>query len=93
MQMVIKQQVKKDVIINEITIMKESHHPNIVNYIDSYILEGTLWVSVCVIKYLLILCVRSCVCACGCACGLCDGASSCKCLCACSHHPQLSQLH
>jgi len=43
-QMVIKAQVKKDVILNEITIMKESHHPNIVNYVDSYILEGTLWV-------------------------------------------------
>lgn len=42
--MVIKAQVKKDVILNEITIMKESHHPNIVNYVDSYILEGTLWV-------------------------------------------------
>lgn len=37
-------QVKQDIIINEIQIMKESHHASIVNYIDSYIVEGTLWV-------------------------------------------------
>lgn len=37
-------QVKPDIIINEIQIMKESHHHAIVNYIDSYIVEGTLWV-------------------------------------------------
>jgi len=42
--MVVKQQVKKDVITNEIMIMKDSHHPNIVNYIDSYLVDGTLWV-------------------------------------------------
>jgi len=44
-QMVIAQQVKKEILINEITIMKESHHHGIVNYIDSYIVGGTtLWV-------------------------------------------------
>lgn len=37
-------QVKQDIIINEIQIMKDSHHHAIVNYIDSYIVEGTLWV-------------------------------------------------
>jgi serine/threonine protein kinase len=36
--------VKQDIIINEIQIMKDSHHHAIVNYIDSYIVEGTLWV-------------------------------------------------
>jgi len=44
-QMIIAQQVKKEILINEITIMKESHHHGIVNYIDSYIVGGTtLWV-------------------------------------------------
>nr|BAJ93905.1 predicted protein [Hordeum vulgare subsp. vulgare] len=43
-QMVVKQQVKKDVIVNEICIMKASRHPNIINFIDSYLVDGTLWV-------------------------------------------------
>lgn len=45
-QMVVKQQVKKDVIVNEICIMKASKHPNIINFIDSYLVDGTLWVCV-----------------------------------------------
>jgi p21-activated kinase 1 len=44
-QMNIAKQVKKDILINEIKIMKESNHPSIVNYIDSYLVGGTyLWV-------------------------------------------------
>merc|ERR1711939_1196694 len=34
----------KDLIINEIIVMKESSHPNIVNFIDSYLVSGELWV-------------------------------------------------
>lgn len=45
-QMVVKQQVKKDVIVNEICIMKASRHPNIINFIDSYLVDGTLWVRI-----------------------------------------------
>lgn len=43
-QMNLEQQPKKDLIINEIIVMKESHHPNIVNFLDSYLMEGELWV-------------------------------------------------
>lgn len=43
-QMNLEQQPKKDLIINEIIVMKESSHPNIVNFIDSYLWEGELWV-------------------------------------------------
>eukprot|EP00005_Dracoamoeba_jomungandri_P005086 CAMPEP_0174258236 /NCGR_PEP_ID=MMETSP0439-20130205/7269_1 /TAXON_ID=0 /ORGANISM="Stereomyxa ramosa, Strain Chinc5" /LENGTH=879 /DNA_ID=CAMNT_0015341675 /DNA_START=68 /DNA_END=2707 /DNA_ORIENTATION=- len=44
-QMVIAQQVKIEILVNEIMIMKESHHPSIVDYVDSYIVDGTtLWV-------------------------------------------------
>ncbi|CAG8701985.1 6796_t:CDS:10, partial [Cetraspora pellucida] len=43
-QMNLEQQPKKDLIINEILVMKESRHRNIVNYIDSFLWKGDLWV-------------------------------------------------
>lgn len=43
-QMNLEQQPKKDLIINEILVMKDSSHPNIVNFIDSYLVTGELWV-------------------------------------------------
>ena len=30
--------------MNEIVIMKESHHNNVVNFLDSFLLNGDLWV-------------------------------------------------
>ena len=43
-QMNLEQQPKKDLIINEILVMKDSSHPNIVNFINSYLCGGELWV-------------------------------------------------
>ncbi|KAH3899817.1 mitogen-activated protein kinase kinase kinase kinase STE20 SCDLUD_004110 [Saccharomycodes ludwigii] len=43
-QMNLEKQPKKDLIINEIIVMKQSKHGNIVNFIDSYLLKGELWV-------------------------------------------------
>ncbi|KAI9098101.1 kinase-like domain-containing protein [Phlyctochytrium arcticum] len=43
-QMNLEQQPKKDLIINEILVMKDSRHKNIVNYIDSFLFKGDLWV-------------------------------------------------
>ena len=43
-QMNLEQQPKKDLIINEIIVMKESKHKNIVNFMDSYLIRGDLWV-------------------------------------------------
>ncbi|KAI8084712.1 Pak2 protein [Halteromyces radiatus] len=43
-QMNLEQQPKKELIINEILVMKESQHKNIVNFIDSYLYKGDLWV-------------------------------------------------
>lgn len=43
-QMNLEQQPKKDLIINEILVMKDSSHPNIVNFIDSFLISGELWV-------------------------------------------------
>ena len=36
-QMNLSQQPKKELIINEIIVMRENKHPNIVNYLDSYL--------------------------------------------------------
>jgi len=43
-QMNLETQPKKDLIINEIIVMKGSKHKNIVNFLDSYLVVGDLWV-------------------------------------------------
>ncbi|KAJ3192246.1 hypothetical protein HK101_006845 [Irineochytrium annulatum] len=43
-QMDLAQQPRKALIVNEILVMKESQHPNIVNYLDSFIVKAELWV-------------------------------------------------
>ncbi|KAI8372403.1 serine/threonine kinase, partial [Blakeslea trispora] len=43
-QINLEQQPKKELIINEILVMKQSQHRNIVNYLDSYLWKGDLWV-------------------------------------------------
>ncbi|XP_035210147.1 serine/threonine-protein kinase PAK 2-like isoform X3 [Stegodyphus dumicola] len=43
-QMNLPQQPKKELIINEILVMREKKHPNVVNYLDSYIVGDELWV-------------------------------------------------
>nr|CAB3264636.1 serine/threonine-protein kinase PAK 1 [Phallusia mammillata] len=48
-QMNLSQQPKKELIINEIIVMRENKHPNIVNYLDSYLKGEELWV---VMEYL-----------------------------------------
>jgi serine/threonine protein kinase len=40
----LEKQPKQDLIINEILVMRSSRHKNIVNFIDSYLWKGDLWV-------------------------------------------------
>ncbi|XP_063900568.1 serine/threonine-protein kinase PAK 1-like isoform X2 [Zophobas morio] len=48
-QMNLPQQPKKELIVDELLVMRENRHPNIVNYIDSYLVDEDLWV---VMEYL-----------------------------------------
>ena len=43
-QMNLEQQPKKDLIINEILVMRDSRHKNVVNFMDSFLVRGDLWV-------------------------------------------------
>lgn len=43
-QMNLEEQPKKELIINEILVMKSAAHKNIVNFIDSFLYRGDLWV-------------------------------------------------
>ena len=43
-QMDLAHQPRKELIVNEILVMKESQHPNIVNYRDSFLVRAELWV-------------------------------------------------
>jgi p21-activated kinase 1 len=48
-RMNLSQQPKKELIINEILVMRENKHPNVVNYLDSY-LVGEVKYFFCLIK-------------------------------------------
>jgi len=44
-QMDLAQQPRKELIVNEIIVMKESHHPNVVNFLESFLVKSSeLWV-------------------------------------------------
>lgn len=48
-QMNLAQQSNKEFILNEILVMRENRHQNVVNYLDSYLVDNELWV---VMEYL-----------------------------------------
>lgn len=44
-KMVIARQAKEDILINEILTMRTSRHPNLVNFVESYAVDGSIWLS------------------------------------------------
>jgi serine/threonine protein kinase len=44
-QMNLSQQPKKELIINEIIVMRDNQNANVVNYLDSFLVNEELWVS------------------------------------------------
>lgn len=43
-EMILSRQPRLDMIINEINVMKEIVHPNIVNFVECYLVRDSLWV-------------------------------------------------
>ncbi|KAJ3314405.1 Protein kinase [Boothiomyces sp. JEL0838] len=43
-QMILADQTKKEYLIEELTVLKSTKHPNIINYLDSFFLNGDLWI-------------------------------------------------
>ncbi|NXA11321.1 PAK1 kinase, partial [Sapayoa aenigma] len=48
-QVSLQKQPQKELIVNELLVVRNNKHPNIVNYLDSYLVGDKLWI---VMEYL-----------------------------------------
>lgn len=48
-QMNLSQQPKKELIINEILVMRENKHGNVVNYLDSYLVNEVMFLNMTIL--------------------------------------------
>src|SRR6218665_2697202 len=49
----LSQQPKKELIINEILVMRDNQNPNVVNYLDSFLVGEELWVKLHARHYII----------------------------------------
>ncbi|NWR41778.1 PAK1 kinase, partial [Regulus satrapa] len=43
-QVSLQKQPQKELIINELLVLRQNKHPNIVDYLDSYLVGNKLWI-------------------------------------------------
>ncbi|NXR67604.1 PAK1 kinase, partial [Rhadina sibilatrix] len=43
-QVSLYKQSEKELIVNELLVVRNNKHPNIINYFDSYLVEDKLWI-------------------------------------------------
>ncbi|NWZ37868.1 PAK3 kinase, partial [Brachypodius atriceps] len=43
-QVSLHKQPQKELIVNELEVVRDNKHPNIVNYLDSYLVGDKLWI-------------------------------------------------
>jgi len=44
-QMDLDKQPKKELIVNEVLVMRALHHANIVNYVESFLFKNEIWIA------------------------------------------------
>ncbi|NXK62072.1 PAK3 kinase, partial [Sylvietta virens] len=43
-QLSLQKQSQKELIVNELLVVRNNKHPNIINYLDSYLVGDKLWI-------------------------------------------------
>ncbi|NWV96514.1 PAK1 kinase, partial [Machaerirhynchus nigripectus] len=44
-KMTLQDEMSEELAVNEIVVMRDSRNPNIVTYLDSYLVDGELWLA------------------------------------------------
>ncbi|KFO60387.1 PAK3 kinase, partial [Corvus moneduloides] len=44
-KMALQEEMSAELAVNEIVVMRDSRNPNIVTYLDSYLVDGELWLA------------------------------------------------
>ncbi|NXH65414.1 PAK1 kinase, partial [Rhabdornis inornatus] len=44
-KMSLQEEMSEELAVNEIVVMRDSRNPNIVTYLDSYLVDGELWLA------------------------------------------------